>query len=354
MIALLRSILTSLLAKLGSTKRSRPDPYVAGPRSGSTNHMPLHIVNGSGTSLGWQSADVMDNGRSRCAQTSGEHACHGEEIGGETRGHRGRVSFVGGGPGDPGLLTIKGKRLLEHADVIIYDFLVNERLLIYCRPEAERISVGKPGTAERLSQRKINALLIARARAGKAVVRLKGGDPFVFSRGAEEAEALVEAGVPFEVVPGVTSAIAVPSYAGIPVTHRQLASTVTFVTGHEDPTKEVSGIDWKAVAGTATVVILMGVSRLSQIVARLLEEGRPPETPVAVIEWGTLPQQRTLTGTLENIAKRAGGVRSPAVIVVGEVVRLRDRLQWFEEVPLSSFRAVARQRRATAVKLSDA
>lgn len=354
MIALLRSILTSLLAKLGSTKRSRPDTYVAGRRSGSTSHMPLHIVNGSGTSLGWQSADVVDNGRSRRAQTSRDHACDGEEIGGEIRDHRGRVSFVGGGPGDPGLLTLKGKRYLEHADVIIYDYLVNERLLIHCRPEAERISVGKPGTAARLSQQEINILLIARARAGKAVVRLKGGDPFVFSRGAEEAEALVEAGVSFEIVPGVTSAIAVPSYAGIPVTHRQLASTVTFVTGHEDPTKEVSGIDWKAVAGMATVVILMGVSRLSQIVARLLEAGRPPETPVAVVEWGTLPQQRTLTGTLGDIVKHASEVRSPAVIVVGEVVRLRDRLQWFEEVSWLGFGAVERQQRATAVKLSDA
>lgn len=243
----------------------------------------------------------------------------------------GRVSLVGAGPGEPGLLTLKGKLCLEEADVVVYDYLVNESLLTNCRPEADRIHVGKPGSYQRLSQEEINRLLIERAREGKVVVRLKGGDPFIFSRGGEEAEALAEAGIHFEVVPGVTSAIAVPSYAGIPLTHRDLASTVAFVTGNENLTKEASGIDWKAVAGMGTIVFLMGVSRLSLIVARLVEEGRDPETPVAVIQWGTLPRQKTVTGTLRDIRERARGMRSPGIIVVGEVVRVRNRLRWFEE-----------------------
>lgn len=244
---------------------------------------------------------------------------------------RGRVYLVGAGPGEPGLLTLKGKSCLAEADVVVYDYLVNESLLTHCRADAERIHVGKPGSDQRLSQEEINRLLIDRAREGQVLVRLKGGDPFIFSRGGEEAEACSGAGVRFEVVPGVTSAIAVPSYAGIPLTHRDLASTVAFVTGHEDVTKGVSGIDWKAVAGMGTAVFLMGVSRLSQIVARLIEEGRNPETPVAVIQWGTLPRQKTVTGTLQDIREKATGMKSPGIIVVGEVVRLRERLTWFEE-----------------------
>jgi uroporphyrinogen III methyltransferase/synthase len=252
----------------------------------------------------------------------------------------GRVYIVGAGPGEPDLLTLKGKRCLEEADVIVYDYLVNEDVLAHGRSDAERLRLGKPGSAARLSQKKINGLLVRRAREGKVVVRLKGGDPFLFSRGAEEAEALADAGVPFEVVPGVTSAIAVPSYAGIPLTHRGLASTVAIVTGHEDSAKAASGIDWKAVAGMETVVFLMGAGRLSQIVARLVEEGRAPDTPVAVIEWGTWPRQRTVTGTLRDIRDKAKGTRRPAVIVIGEVVRLRKRLQWFEEHPESSRESV--------------
>lgn len=258
---------------------------------------------------------------------------------------RGRVYLVGAGPGEPGLLTIKGKRSLEKADVIIYDYLVNESLLTYCRAGAERIHVGKPGSEQRLSQQEINRLLIERAQEGKVVVRLKGGDPFIFSRGGEEAEALVEAGVSFEVIPGVTSAIAVPGYAGIPLTHRELASTVVFVTGHEDGAKEASGIDWKAVAGMGTAVFLMGVRHLSQIVARLIEEGRAPETPVAVIQWGTLPRQKTVVGTLQDIREKGTGIGSPAIIVVGEVVRLRDRLKWFEEAVSGRRTAVTGKRK---------
>ncbi|MFQ5988715.1 MAG: uroporphyrinogen-III C-methyltransferase [Candidatus Methylomirabilales bacterium] len=276
-------------------------------------------------------------------------------VGHLTSDRRGRVYLVGAGPGEPGLLTVKGKHVLEKADVVVYDYLVNECLLTNCHPEAERIHVGKPGSDQRLSQEEINHLLIKRAREGKLVVRLKGGDPFIFSRGGEEAEALAEAGVPFEVVPGVTSAIAVPSYAGIPLTHRDLASTVAFVTGHENLAKEASGIDWKAVAGMGTVVFLMGVSRLSLIVARLVEEGREPETPVAVIQWGTLPRQKTVTGTLQDIREKARGMRSPGIIVVGEVVRLRHGLKWFEEVVVGREAVLtpAKEPRATLAKLLD-
>jgi uroporphyrinogen III methyltransferase/synthase len=258
-----------------------------------------------------------------------------EDAGNEPAPRRGRVYIVGAGPGDPGLLTLKGKRCLEEADLIVYDYLVNEDIVDHGRPGAERLRLGKPGSRGRLSQEAINRLLIRHAGEGKVVVRLKGGDPFIFSRGGEEAEALAGAGVVFAIVPGVTSAIAVPGYAGIPLTHRRMASSVAFVTGHEDRAKESSGIDWKAVAGIETVVFLMGVSRLSQIVARLVEEGRAPETPVAVIEWGTWPGQRTVTGTLQDIRERAQGMRRPAVIVVGEVVRLRNRLEWFKELPAS-------------------
>lgn len=258
---------------------------------------------------------------------------------------KGTVYLVGAGPGDPGLLTLKGKRCLEEAEVIVYDYLANERLLAYTRPDAERIYVGKRGGEHTLSQREINALLIDRARAGKTVVRLKGGDPFIFGRGGEEAEALVEAGIPFEVVPGITSAIAAPAYAGIPLTHRDLASTVAFVTGQEDPVKEISGIDWQALAHVGTVVFLMGVKQLPEIVKRLIAHGRPPDTPVAVIRWGTRAEQETVVGTLHDIQEKAEGLTPPAVTVVGEVVRLRDRLRWFEGKPLFGRRIVVTRAR---------
>jgi uroporphyrinogen III methyltransferase/synthase len=271
------------------------------------------------------------------------------EMGGVVRPNgNGRVYIVGAGPGDPGLLTLKGKRCLEEADVIVYDLLVNEDILVHGRPDAERVRLGKPGSRGRLSQDAINRLLIRHAAEGKVVVRLKGGDPFIFSRGGEEAEALAAAGVAFEIVPGVTSAIAVPGYAGIPLTHRHFASSVAFVTGHEDSSKETSGIDWKAVAAMETVVFLMGVSRLSQIVARLVEEGRAPETPVAVIEWGTWSRQRTVTGTLRDIREKAKGMGRPGIIVVGEVVRLRNHLAWFEELSASRRSAEARREQEAA------
>ncbi|MFQ5533159.1 MAG: uroporphyrinogen-III C-methyltransferase, partial [Candidatus Methylomirabilales bacterium] len=273
-------------------------------------------------------------------------------------GHRtsddqGKVYLVGAGPGDPELLTLKGKRCLEEADVIVYDYLANERLLSHAPPEAERIYVGKRGGEHTLSQGEINRLLIERARAGKLVVRLKGGDPFIFGRGGEEAEALVEAGLPFEVVPGVTAAIAVPSYAGIPLTHRDMASSVGFVTGQEDPTKETSGIDWKALSGMGTVVFLMGVSRLPEIVGQLMEQGRAAETPVAIIRWGTWPQQETVTGTLKDIVGKATGMRPPAIIVVGEVVRVRHRLRWFESRPLFGRKIVVTRAREQQSSLAE-
>ncbi len=282
----------------------------------------------------------------------GNGSCGAEDAGHEAAGRRGRVYIVGAGPGDPGLLTLKGKRCLEEADVIVYDYLVNEEILVHGRPGARRVRLRKPGSAGRLSQDEINRLLVRHAGEGKVVVRLKGGDPFIFSRGGEEAEALAGAGVAFEIVPGVTSAIAVPGYAGIPLTHRHMASTVAFVTGHEDSAKEGSGIDWKAVAGIGTVVFLMGVGRLSQIVARLVEEGRVPETPVAVIEWGTWPRQRTVTGTLQDIREKAKGMSRPAVIVVGEVVRLRNHLEWFKELPASRRATEARRQHPAPVQTS--
>jgi uroporphyrinogen III methyltransferase / synthase len=248
----------------------------------------------------------------------------------------GKVYIIGAGPGDPGLITVKGARCIGAADVVVYDHLVGEELLAYARPEAQRIYAGKQGGDHTLAQWQINALLVAEAGQGKTVARLKGGDPFIFGRGGEEAEVLAEAGIPFEVVPGVTAAIAVPAYAGIPLTHRAHTATVAFVTGHEDPTKEASGIDWASVAGMGTIVLLMGVKNLPQITTALLRHGRAPETPVALIRWGTTAKQETLTATLGDIAARAQAenFRPPAILVVGAVVNLRERLAWFERKPL--------------------
>jgi uroporphyrin-III C-methyltransferase len=246
----------------------------------------------------------------------------------------GFVSLVGAGPGDPELLTIKGQRRLRAADVVVYDALINQELLHECRPGAELIDVGKRAGAHRHAQGQINALLIAKARAGLQVVRLKGGDPFVFGRGGEEAQALVAAGVAWEVVPGVTSAVAVPAYAGIPVTHRSLASSVAFITGHEDPSRAESRLRWQALAqGIDTLVFLMAVGRLAEIAAQLIAHGRPAETPAALIRWGTTADQETVTATLATIADEAAHIGPPALLVVGEVVRLREQLSWFDSIP---------------------
>jgi len=243
-------------------------------------------------------------------------------------GPPGVVYLVGAGPGDPGLITAKGLEILRSADVVVYDRLVAPSLLAEAPPGAERVFVGKRphSSGAGLAQSEINALLVERARRGLTVVRLKGGDPFVFGRGAEECEALRAAGVPFRVVPGVTSAIAVPAAAGIPVTHRRLASAFAVVTGHE--CEGVSNLDWEALARVPTLVVLMGLSALPEITARLLEHGADPDTPAALIASGTLPDQRTVVGTLATLAARVAeeGLEPPATVVVGEVVRVREVL----------------------------
>jgi uroporphyrinogen III methyltransferase/synthase len=269
----------------------------------------------------------------------------------------GFVSLVGAGPGDPGLITVAGAGALARAEVVVYDRLVHPRLLDLAPADAELTFAGKGPDAHTMTQHEINALLIERARAGKRVVRLKGGDPFVFGRGGEEAQALAAAGVPFEVVPGVSSAVAGPSYAGIPVTQRGVASSVALVTGHEDPTKEEVQVDWARLAQAVdTLVLLMGVGQLESIAERLIAAGRDPATPAAVVEWGTLPRQRTVTGTLESIAAeaRAAGIANPAVAVVGEVVRLREALRWFDTRPLFGLRVLVTRTREQASGLSRA
>ncbi len=270
---------------------------------------------------------------------------------------RGVVSLVGAGPGDPGLITIAGVARLAEADVVVYDRLANPVLLAHARAGAELIYVGKTPDRHTLSQEEINALLVEKARAGLRVVRLKGGDPFVFGRGGEEAQALVAAGVPLEVVPGVTSAVAAPAYAGIPITHRGLASSFAVVTGHEDPSKPDSSIDWARLAtGVDTLVFLMGAERLDEIAARLIEHGRDPRTPAAVIEWGTMPRQRVAAGRLSTIAAEvsAQGITSPAVTVVGDVAALRGDLRWFDNRPLSGVRVLVTRTREQASELSRA
>ena len=249
----------------------------------------------------------------------------------------GKVYLVGAGPGDPELLTLKGRRLLEEAEVVVYDFLANAALLRFIPAQAEKIYVGKQGGDHTLSQDRINQLIIDQARAGKQVVRLKGGDPFIFGRGGEEAEELVQAGISFEVVPGVTSAIAVPAYAGIPLTHRRFNSSVALVTGHEDEHKGKTGLDWEKLAlGIETLVFLMGYKNLPRIVDRLIRFGKSPATPAALIRWGTTPRQQTVTGTLADLVEKAAaaGLGPPAVFVVGPVVALREQLSWFERLPL--------------------
>ena len=252
----------------------------------------------------------------------------------------GFVSLVGAGPGDPELITVKGLRRLQAADSVLYDRLVNPVLLQECRPDAELIYVGKHGVQTSYSQEMINALLVQKAKFGRNVVRLKGGDPFIFGRGGEEALALREANIPFEIVPGISSAVAAPAYAGIPVTHRHIAASVAIVAGHEDPHKNLqknsgkggSSHNWQALAGVDTLVILMGVGRLEAISQELIAAGRSGETPAALVRWGTTDEQETVEGTLGTIAQKAreAGLKAPATLIVGEVVRLRSHLRWFD------------------------
>ncbi len=255
----------------------------------------------------------------------------------------GKVYLVGAGPGDPGLLTLRGKALLERADCVLYDFLSNEELLRFTPEGCERIFAGKRAGLHVLSQEQIIQALVNRALQGLNVVRLKGGDPYVFGRGGEEAEALWRAGIPFEVVPGVSSAIAAPAYAGIPVTHRDCSSGFTVLTGHG----MAKGEDESGVEGARpepgapdTLVVLMGARRLAAITAQLIQDGRSPATAAAVVRWGSVPAQQVITGTLADIARKAANLQPPAVLVAGEVVRLRERLNWFERLPLFGRRVV--------------
>ena len=281
----------------------------------------------------------------------------------------GTVYLIGAGPGDPGLITVRGMELLRTSDVVVYDRLAHPSLLLHVRPDAEKIYVGKASAQHAMKQPDINALLIAKAKEGKSVARLKGGDPFVFGRGGEEAEECRAAEVPFQIVPGVTSAIAAPAYAGIPVTHRDAASSFAVITGHERDDARESGTrapgeaegrrNWAHIAYAAdTLVFLMGVEALPEIAARLQEHGRSPETPVALVQWGTWAQQRVVTGTLSDIVEvvRAAGLTPPAVCVVGEVVKLRPALQWFDNLttrPLHGKRILVTRAREQASGLSD-
>jgi uroporphyrinogen III methyltransferase/synthase len=266
------------------------------------------------------------------------------------------IYLVGSGPGDPGLFTVKGVRCMQEADAVVYDRLAPEALLDHARPEAELIYVGKKPGNPSMPQEEINALLVRLGSVGKTVVRLKGGDPYVFGRGGEEALELARAGLSFEVVPGVTSGIAASAYAGIPVTHRGVSTSVAFVTGHEDPTKGESDVDWKRLAhGAETLVLYMGVGRLAEISSELIAAGRDPRTPVACVRWGTRPEQRTVTGTLEDIAHKVveAKLKPPVITIIGDVVALRDEgLDWYERKPLFGRRVVVTRARAQAGELS--
>jgi len=269
---------------------------------------------------------------------------------------KGKVFLVGAGPGDAGLFTLKGVEAIKRADVVVYDYLASKTLLKFAKEDAELLYVGKRGGDHTLPQDKINQLIIEKALQGKTVARLKGGDPFIFGRGGEEAQEMIQKGVSFEIIPGITSAIAVPAYARIPLTHRSHTSTVAFITGHEDPTKNDSSIEWEKIAtGVGTLVFLMGVSNLKNIVDKLIANGRSPDTPAALIRWGTTPKQRTVTGTLRNIVSEVekAGLKPPCIIVVGDVVGLRKELNWFEKRPLFGKRVIVTRSRKQASKLSN-
>jgi uroporphyrinogen III methyltransferase/synthase len=268
---------------------------------------------------------------------------------------KGTVYLVGAGPGDAGLLTLRGAELLRRADVVIYDVLANADLLRLAPPTAEFISRGSRGTEKALSQEQLNALMISKASEGKCVVRLKGGDPYVFGRGGEEAEELAGAKIPFEVVPGVSSIVAAPNYAGIPLTHRDVCSTFTVLTGHEDPDKENSDLDFEEIARIpGTKVILMGLKRLGELTETLIARGMSPETPVAIVHRGTTGSQQSVEGTLRTIAAIAAEKKlsAPAITIIGDVVKLRGKLNWFEHRPLFGQRIVVTRTREQASQLS--
>lgn len=270
--------------------------------------------------------------------------------------NKGRVYLVGAGPGDPKLISVRGMEAIQKADVIVYDRLANPRLLKHRRPEAELIFVGKLPDKHILKQEDINQLLVDLALQGKVVTRLKGGDPSVFGRVGEEAELLADNDVIFDIIPGITSSIAVPAYAGIPVTHRDFTSSFAIITGHEYPNKTYSSLDWEHLAkAIGTMVFLMGVANLEQICRELIRCGKPPEMPVALVRWGTWADQQTITGTLADITEkvREANFKSPAVIIVGEVVKLREKLAWIEKKPLFGRRVLVTRARSQASELVD-
>ena len=268
----------------------------------------------------------------------------------------GKVYLLGAGPGDPELVTVRARRRLAEADVVLYDALVHPDVLDHCRHDAERVFVGKRGGKPSERQDAIHARMLAAASAGKVVARLKGGDPFLFGRGSEEAEFLVDHGVPFEVVPGVPSPLAATAYAGVSLTHRDLASSVAYVTATENPEKDASSNDWSKLAtATQTLVIFMGLRRLRSLMELLVEHGRSPETPVAVVQWASMPEQRTVVGTVATIASvvEAAGIMMPALTIVGEVVKLRDKLSWWDKRPLFGRRVVVTRAREQASGLAS-
>lgn len=263
----------------------------------------------------------------------------------------GKVYLVGAGPGDPGLLTLKGRQCLEQADVVIYDYLANPLLLGYAPAAAEKIYVGKVRGNHHLPQEQTNALLAEKAAAGLQVVRLKGGDPYIFGRGGEEAAYLQERGIPFEVVPGVTAGFAAAAYAGIPLTHRDVTTSLALLTGHERPERKLSSLDWEKLAtGLGTLIFYMGLTNLKLISEQLIKYGRAADTPVAIVQWATLPRQRTLVGSLETIVEDVAreGIEPPAVIIIGEVVKYREELRWYDNLPLFGKRFLITRPRAQA------
>lgn len=260
-----------------------------------------------------------------------------------------KVYLVGAGPGDPELITLKGRRVLAEADSVLYDHLANEALLHHVRAGAERVYVGKKRSSHTYSQEEISTMLVERAQRGLTVVRLKGGDPFIFGRGGEEIEALAAAGIPFEVVPGVTTPLGIAAYCGVPLTHRSHTSVVTFVTGHS-----VEAIDWDRVGAAETLVIFMGLTHLRQIAAEIIARGRSPQTPAMAVRWATRPDQQTISGILADLADRvdAAGMKPPATIVIGEVVALRDQFNWYERLPLFGRRIVVTRAQGQAGEFS--
>lgn len=268
---------------------------------------------------------------------------------------KGKVYLIGVGPGDPGLITLKAVGCIREADVVVYDYLANKKFLDYAGKKAEVFYVGKMGGAHTLPQEEINKLIIRKAQEGKIIARLKGGDPFIFGRGGEEAEEIVQAGVDYEVIPGVTAGVAAAAYAGIPLTHRDFTTTVAFITGHEDPTKDESNIYWDKIStGIGTLVFYMGIGNLEPNMKKLMENGRSPATPVALIRWGTTSQQETLIGTIGDIAEKAkaANFKAPAITVVGGVVSLRGKLRWFDKRPLFGKRIIVTRSREQASDFS--